>query len=218
MLARRFAGPSSRRAARRGGRAFACARFALDTIVLDDGFQHRALARDADLVLVADDGAGAWPLPAVRCASRRALGRARAVLAVDGAPPPAPDGRGFRGQRSGPTALVEAEDLGRARPSTRSRGDRASPVAGIARSEPLRRDAPPGRGRRRRAVLAFPTIIVRRGATRAASRRARRPPRRHDREGPREARAPAIRGLSRAPRSTLEVDESDALVALLMRR
>src|SRR5205823_6034821 len=50
MLARRFAGPVVTGERRHEAASLACARFALDTIVLDDGFQHRALARDADLV------------------------------------------------------------------------------------------------------------------------------------------------------------------------
>ena len=65
MLARRFRGPGAhRRATRRRRARAACARFGVDTIVLDDGFQHRALARDADLVLLADDAAARRLLPA----------------------------------------------------------------------------------------------------------------------------------------------------------
>lgn len=107
MLARRFAGPVVAGARRYEAARFACARFGLDAIVLDDGFQHRALARDADLVLVADDVAAAWPLPAGPLReTRHALGRARAVLAVDGAPAP-PGVAVFRG-RVRATGLVEA--------------------------------------------------------------------------------------------------------------
>jgi tetraacyldisaccharide 4'-kinase len=51
MLARRFHGPVLTGERRTDAAAEACARFGVDTIVLDDGFQHRALARDADLVL-----------------------------------------------------------------------------------------------------------------------------------------------------------------------
>src|SRR5207247_5408578 len=62
LLARRFAGPVVSGERRAEAAAVACARFALDALVLDDGFQHRALARDADLVLVSEETARAWPL------------------------------------------------------------------------------------------------------------------------------------------------------------
>src|SRR5262249_40088949 len=81
MLARRFRGPVVTGERRADAAAAACARFAVDTLVLDDGFQHRALARDADLVLLADDPAARRLLPA---GSRReplgSLARARAAL------------------------------------------------------------------------------------------------------------------------------------------
>ena len=59
MLARRFAGPVLTGERRVEAARAACARFAVDTIVLDDGFQHRALARDADLVLLVGRRGGA---------------------------------------------------------------------------------------------------------------------------------------------------------------
>jgi tetraacyldisaccharide 4'-kinase len=138
MLARRFAGPVVTGERRAAAAAFACARFALDTVVLDDGFQHRALARDADLVLVGDD-ADAWPLPAGPLREpATALARARAVLAVDApAPPPAPPGVPvFRG-RLRPTALVRAAADGgwREEPLARLAGTPVVAVAGVARPE-----------------------------------------------------------------------------------
>ena len=61
----------------------ACERFGSDTIVLDDGFQHRALARDADLVLLPPDGLPSKLLPAGPLREPvAALVRARAVLAL----------------------------------------------------------------------------------------------------------------------------------------
>lgn len=61
----------------------ACTEFACDTIVLDDGFQHRALARDADLVLVGADALPTRLLPAGPLREpATALARARAVLAL----------------------------------------------------------------------------------------------------------------------------------------
>jgi len=153
LLARRFAGPIVAGARRYEAARFACARFALDTIVLDDGFQHRALARDADLVLVAEDVAGAWPLPAGPLREpAHALGRARAVLAVDGAPAPG-GARVFRG-RVRPTALVEAGTWHIA-PLDALAGRPAFAVAGIA--HPARFGATLARaGIATADVLAFP--------------------------------------------------------------
>src|SRR5262249_57303976 len=97
MLARRFPGVVVTGERRAEAAAFACEQFALDAVVLDDGFQHRALARDADLVLLADD-ARAWSLPAgpLREPAPR-LARARALLSLTGRcprglarPPPFP--------------------------------------------------------------------------------------------------------------------------------
>ncbi|HKY32708.1 MAG TPA: tetraacyldisaccharide 4'-kinase, partial [Candidatus Polarisedimenticolia bacterium] len=60
MLARRLPGvPVIVARRRRDGAALACARFASRCIILDDGFQHRALARDLDIVMIdADDPFG----------------------------------------------------------------------------------------------------------------------------------------------------------------
>jgi tetraacyldisaccharide 4'-kinase len=90
LLARRFAGPVVTGERRAEAAAFACAHFALDTVVLDDGFQHRALVRDADLVLATADALVTWPLPAGPLREAPAsLARARAVLAIDGEAPAA---------------------------------------------------------------------------------------------------------------------------------
>jgi tetraacyldisaccharide 4'-kinase len=96
--------------------ALACERFACDTIVLDDGFQHRALARDADLVLVPGDGLPAHLLPAGPLREpARVLARARAVLALGDerrppAPPAAPSGVAAFVGRIVPTASVALAD------------------------------------------------------------------------------------------------------------
>jgi len=93
----------------------ACDQFALDTIVLDDGFQHRALARAADLVLVPADGLPSRLLPAGALREpTSALARATALLALGDETrlPPPPSHRntpGFAG-RVVPTALVVAAD------------------------------------------------------------------------------------------------------------
>ena len=141
MLARRFPGPVLTGERRADAARVACARFGVDTIVLDDGFQHRALARDADLVLLADDPAARRLLPAGPRRSPRGARRARAVLVVGetragvaGVPPALPR---FRG-RLRPDGLVRR----RRRLDARSRSTR-SPERGR-------------RGRRCRAAGALP--------------------------------------------------------------
>ena len=65
-----------------GGR-LAVDRFRPEVILLDDGFQHRRLRRDADLVLLdgMDPFGGGWLLPRGRLREPvSALGRARAIL------------------------------------------------------------------------------------------------------------------------------------------
>jgi tetraacyldisaccharide 4'-kinase len=140
LLARRFRGPVVTGERRADAAALACARFHLDAVVLDDGFQHRALARDADLVLLSGDEAARWPLPAGPLREwPRELARARAALAIDGEPawhPPLPL---FHG-RLNPTALVRV--VGGAwveEPLAALDGRRVVAVAGIARPERLSR-------------------------------------------------------------------------------
>jgi len=61
--------------------------FRPDVIVLDDGFQHRRLGRDVDVVLLAPDDRGAWLLPAGPLREgMRALRRADIVIDIDGEP------------------------------------------------------------------------------------------------------------------------------------
>ena len=70
----------------------AIARFGADVLVLDDGFQHHALARDVDLVVFGRDGLGSGAL-LPRGPLRESLGalsRADAILVVGGELP-APD-------------------------------------------------------------------------------------------------------------------------------
>jgi len=70
--------------------AFAEARFGPRLHLLDDGFQHRALARDFDIVLVSADDARDGLLPTGRLReSRQALRRADAAVLTSGASPDA---------------------------------------------------------------------------------------------------------------------------------
>jgi tetraacyldisaccharide 4'-kinase len=140
MLARRFPGPVLTGERRTDAAVVACARFAADTLVLDDGFQHRALARDADLVLVADDPAARRLLPAgSRREPLRALARARAALVVGDAdpgwPPLPPDVPRFRG-RLRPEALIRVDGgAWREESPAALAGAPVVAVAGVARPE-----------------------------------------------------------------------------------
>jgi tetraacyldisaccharide 4'-kinase len=137
LLARRFAGPVVTGERRLEAAALAVERFAVDTIVLDDGFQHRALARDADLVLVPEEGLPQRLLPAGPLREPpAALGRAHAILAVGRGGtlpelPAVPAGvPAFRG-RFVPRALVDG--LWREEPLEWLAGRRVVAAAGIAR-------------------------------------------------------------------------------------
>jgi len=136
MLARRFRGPVVTGERRAEAAALACARFGVDVVVLDDGFQHRGLARDIDLVLLGPEATGSWPLPAGPLReSPDALARARALLAIDGAPRP-PVGLPVFGAQLRPTALVVAQDgAWHEEPLAGLAGVEVAAVAGIARPE-----------------------------------------------------------------------------------
>src|SRR5436190_16910312 len=114
----------------------ACERFACDTIVLDDGFQHRALARDADLVVLPVDCLPARLLPAGPLREpASALRRARAALVLGG-PAGALPIPSFTG-RIVPTALVVPDDAGgfAAYPLADVPKHDVVAVAGVARPE-----------------------------------------------------------------------------------
>jgi len=140
MLARRFHGPVVTAERRVDAAAEACARFGVDTLVLDDGFQHRALARDADLVLVADDPAARRLLPA---GSRReplaALERSRAALAVADVEPqwPAlpPGVARFRGHLRPDVLVRVVEERWREESADGLAGTAVVAVTGVARPE-----------------------------------------------------------------------------------
>lgn len=138
MMARRFAGPVVTGERRAAAAQVACDRFGVDTIVLDDGLQHRALARDVDLVLLTADEAARRLLPAgSRREPARALARARAALVVGAdAPswPPLPAGLPCFRARLRPTALVRADPDGawHEEPLAGLRDQPVVAVAGIA--------------------------------------------------------------------------------------
>jgi tetraacyldisaccharide 4'-kinase len=139
MLARRFAGPVVSGERRADAAAAACGRFGVDTIVLDDGFQHRALARDADLVLAMVAPGPPLLLPAGPLREGPgALARARALLVVDGetdAVRDVPSGLPiFRG-RLRPAALTRAGAARVPVDLATLAGRSVTAVAGIARPE-----------------------------------------------------------------------------------
>jgi tetraacyldisaccharide 4'-kinase len=121
----------------------ACERFGADTIVLDDGFQHRALARDADLVLLPPDGLPSRLLPAGPLREPAgAVARARAVLALGDETrlPPRPAVASATPAFAGrlvPTGVVTMQDA--AAPVVRELAslprDDVVAVAGVARPE-----------------------------------------------------------------------------------
>lgn len=151
MLAGRFAGPVVTAERRADAARLACERFGADTIVLDDGFQHRALFRDVDLVLLADEPSDRL-LPAGPAREPAAsLARAAAVLCMGerGAPPGVP---AFRG-RLRPAALV-GPDGGVRGPAAALAGADVTVVAGVARPERVAATVV-ALGARVRGVLAF---------------------------------------------------------------
>jgi len=140
MLARRFRGPVLTGERRADAAREACARFGVDTVVLDDGFQHRALARDADLVLLGEEPAARWLLPAGSLREPLAsLRRARAALVVGGGDAVwsslPPDLTRFRG-RLQPDAVVHVEaGTWREAPLAALAGTPVVAVAGIVSPE-----------------------------------------------------------------------------------
>jgi tetraacyldisaccharide 4'-kinase len=175
MMARRFAGPVVTGERRAEAARLACTRFGLDTVVLDDGFQHRALARDADLVLVTPRRWARAP-PPVHCASRR---RARAARALPRSRRCRPGRRDRPLPRAPvPTALSAAETVGHrdlaALPAAPDGGRRHRPAGA------LRRDLE-ALGRASAGSCASPTTMPttpttrRRSWRRRAARRSSRP-------------------------------------------
>jgi tetraacyldisaccharide 4'-kinase len=214
LLARRFAGPVVTGERRAEAAAFACARFGVDAIVLDDGFQHRALARDADLVLATEDAAAGWPLPAGPLREPAGgLARARALLAVDGAPPPERGVPVFRGDLV-PTGLV-GPAAGAPTALAVLAGREVTALAGVAR--PARFVATLERaGMRVARLLRYPDHhpYDAADAARIARALADGPVVTTEKDLVKLERFPALARLS-ALRVTLEVERGEVLVDLL---
>jgi tetraacyldisaccharide 4'-kinase len=88
LIARRLQAPVVVGENRQAAGSFAESRFGAQIHLLDDGFQHRALARDFDIVLVTPDDARDRLLPAGRLREPlRSLQRADAVVLTSGASP-----------------------------------------------------------------------------------------------------------------------------------
>ena len=140
--------------ARRAGRAWRPETLGANALLLDDGFQHRALARDLDVVVL--DAANPFgnghlmPVGPNR-EPRRALGRAGLVWLsrVDQATPgaaraapraglPRPPGAGPVESRHAPLDLLDGT-LARSRGLAAARGKRVLLLSGLARPAAFRR-------------------------------------------------------------------------------
>jgi len=85
LLARRFAGPVVVAEDRVAAARAAIEECGAEIVLLDDGFQHRRLARDVDVVVLASDPRHERLLPAGRLREgAAALGRASVVVLMDG--------------------------------------------------------------------------------------------------------------------------------------
>ncbi len=152
MIGRRIRGPVVVAGQRAAGARVAIERGAR-VLLLDDGFQHRAIARDFDLLLVDDErpvGNG-WPLPSGPLReSLRGATRADAVLAIDRRSPRAEEGAGGSWAHAGlfprpchrgvlvPRALVWPDgDAWTEEPLARLAGQRIVVVTGIVGPQAL---------------------------------------------------------------------------------
>jgi tetraacyldisaccharide 4'-kinase len=136
LMARRFRGPVVTGEDRVAAARAAIDRFGVDTVVLDDGFQHRRLARDVDVVVMAGPPRSSRLLPAgPQREPARAGGRARARGAGGASPPPGTSCPVFRA-RLVPEAVVGAGAAEwTVEPPDTLADRRVVAVAGIARPE-----------------------------------------------------------------------------------
>jgi len=139
MLAKLFPGPVVTSPRRRDGAAAAAA-LGCDVIVLDDAFQHRALARDFDLVLL--DGRRGPLLPAGPLREPlSALSRADAVVLMarddEPPPPPPPDPRlpTFNARLDAIGLVESVRGRWQPRPMGGLAGRRVIAVSGVARPD-----------------------------------------------------------------------------------
>jgi tetraacyldisaccharide 4'-kinase len=218
MLARRFRGPVVTGERRAEAAAFACERFALDTIVLDDGFQHRGLARDADLVLLGPERDGGWSLPAGPLReSVHGLRRARAVLVLDDGGTAAHERPCFRGRMRATAVVRVAGDEWVEEPLATLAGRPVVAVAGVARPErfvaTLERS-----GARVGTLLRFPDhhAYTERDAATIREAAGTNPVVTTEKDLVKLAGLTMLEGI-RALRVTLEVEEGEALLDLLTR-
>jgi len=139
MLAKLFPGPVVT-APRRVDGAAAAAALGADLVVLDDGFQHRALARDFDVVLLDARRGPLLPAGPLR-EPLRALRRADAVVLMardDHEPPPTPPGLRVPAFVARLDAIGLVESVGghwRSRSMGDLAGRRVVAVSGVARPE-----------------------------------------------------------------------------------
>lgn len=158
MLAQRFRGPIVTAERRADAACAAIAQFGADVIVLDDGFQHRRLHRDADLLLLPPLGVVERLLPAGPFREGwPSVRRATALLAVGAcAAPPETYGRPVFHATVEPTALVRvAGGRWEDEPLAALAGVAVVAVAGVARPERLA-TALRAAGVTVAAMLAFP--------------------------------------------------------------
>ena len=219
MLARRFPGVVVSGERRAEAAAFACEQYALEAVVLDDGFQHRALARDADLVLLAADAPPAWPLPAGPLREpATGLARARAFLSLEERPTPGwPGVPLFRGHLL-PMGLVRANEQGWGEePLALLAGREVVAVAGVAHPERFV-DTLVGAGATVRRVLRFPDhhAYDRGDAARIAATAGSTLVVTTEKDLVKLSEFPALSSI-RALRVQLEVEDGETLLDLLLR-
>ena len=139
MLAKLFAGPVVT-APRRLDGAAAAAALGCDLVVLDDGFQHRALARDFDIVLLDARRGPLLPAGPLR-EPLGALARADAVVLMardDSEPPPPPPGLrapAFTARLDAVGLVESVSGRWQPRPMGGLAGRRVVAVSGVARPQ-----------------------------------------------------------------------------------
>jgi tetraacyldisaccharide 4'-kinase len=141
MMAKSFLGPVVVSPRRIDGASMAAA-LGADVVVLDDGFQHRALARDFDLVLLDGRRGGLLPAGPFR-EPLSAAARADAILLMardEQEPVPAPAGlrvAQYRAHLEAAAVVESVAGIWHTHAMGRLAGRRIIAVTGIARPEPF---------------------------------------------------------------------------------